>query len=369
MATRMAKTHRIGARVSSVLFLVPFLIGAGFSSAADPIVEAAKEGDVATVRQLIESGADVNVAEGDGMTSLHWAAGRGYVEVTRLLLEAGADVAVGTWIGTYTPLHLAVRGGHTAVSKLLIEAGADITAATTNSGVTPLHLAAAAEGGEDIVAALIGAGADVNAKESVAGQTPLMFAASYGRTESVERLLAAGADAAVTTRVVDALEQLRTDLGAGAALREELAPRMGTPSSSQVQAAIGEQRALLSDGGLGAPELDLVSALVGPGSERGGIWDWSQGIPREENGRYDCAPARGSRGAHRRGHGALGWGCGRQPGLSIRRNQPPVGGSPERTLRSHASAAGTGRGSNTGHLHRSRDAAFCGASDALGYRQ
>ena len=269
MATRMAKTHRIGARVSSVLFLVPFLIGAGFSSAADPIVEAAKEGDVATVRQLIESGADVNVAEGDGMTSLHWAAGRGYVEVTRLLLEAGADVAVGTWIGTYTPLHLAVRGGHTAVSKLLIEAGADITAATTNSGVTPLHLAAAAEGGEDIVAALIGAGADVNAKESVAGQTPLMFAASYGRTESVERLLAAGADAAVTTRVVDALEQLRTDLGAGAALREELAPRMGTPSSSQVQAAIGEQRALLSDGGLGAPELDLVSALVGPGSERG----------------------------------------------------------------------------------------------------
>ena len=272
MATRMAKTHRIGARVSSVLFLVPFLMGAGFSSSSDPIVEAVKEGDVATVRQLIESGADINVAESDGMTPLHWAAGRGYVEVTRLLLEAGADVAVGTRIGTYTPLHLAVREGHTAVSKLLIEAGADITAATTNSGVTPLHLAAAAAGGEDIVAALIGAGADVNAKESVAGQTPLMFAASYGRTESVKRLLAAGADAAVTTRVVDALDQLRADMSAGAALRDKLEPHMGSPSPSQVQAAIGEQRAVLSEPELVSIESELkrVSTSWGFASGQGG---------------------------------------------------------------------------------------------------
>jgi len=223
-------------------------MGAGLSSSpSGPVVEAVKEGDVATVRRLIESGADVNVAGGDGMTPLHWAAGRGYVEVTRVLLKAGADVAVGTRIGTYSPLHLAVREGHTAVSKLLIEAGADVTAATANSGVTPLHLAAAAAGGEDIVVALVEAGADVNAKERVAGQTPLMFAASYGRTESVKRLLAVGADQAVATRVVDALEQLRDDLGAAAALRDKLAWKYNYDASpSQVQALIGEQRALLS---------------------------------------------------------------------------------------------------------------------------
>ena len=281
----MAKTQRGGARVSSVLLLVPFLMGAGISSyPSGPIVEAVKEGDVATVRHLIESGADVNVAGGDGMTPLHWAAGRGYVEVTRVLLKAGADVAAGTRIGTYAPLHLAVREGHTAVSKLLIEAGADVTAATTNGGVTPLHLAAAAAGGEDIVVALVKAGADVNAKERVAGQTPLMFAASYGRTESVKRLLAAGADQAVTTQVVDALEQLRDDLGAAAALRDKLdpqtvledvepdlvdGPRAGGLSPSQVQAAIGEQRALFSEPQVGIAELDVGPALGGPGSERG----------------------------------------------------------------------------------------------------
>ena len=268
MATRMAKTHWIGTRVWSVLFLVPFLMSAGFPSSSDPIVEAAKKGDVETVRRLIESGADVDVAGGDGMTSLHWAAERGDVEITRLLLEAGADAAAGTRIGTYTPLHLAAEGGHTATSELLIESGADIAAATSRGGATPLHLAAAADGGEGIVAALIEAGADVNAKERVAGQTPLMFAASYGRTESVQKLMAAGADPAATTQVVNALGRLREDLGAAGALRERLA---GEESPSKVQAAVGEQRSLLSQPEFVSAEVDLglVTALVGPGSERG----------------------------------------------------------------------------------------------------
>ena len=268
MAARMAKTHWMGTRLWSVLFLVPFLMGAGLASSSDPIVEAAKDGDVDAVRHLIESGADVNVAGGDGMTPLHWAAEHGDLEIARLLLESGADVAAGTRIGTYTPLHLAAERGHAAVSKLLVEAGADIAAATGRGGATPLHLAAAADGGEDIVAALIEAGADVNAKERVAGQTPLMFAAASGRTESVRRLLAAGADPAVTTQVVDALERLKEDLGASAALRERLA---GEERPSEVQTAIGEQRALLSQPELASTEVDLelVTALVGPGSERG----------------------------------------------------------------------------------------------------
>jgi ankyrin repeat protein len=72
MKTRMA---------SRFWLLLPLLlIGAGFSSAPEPVVEAARRGDVDAVRRLIASGADVNAAGGDGMTSLHWAAERGDVE-------------------------------------------------------------------------------------------------------------------------------------------------------------------------------------------------------------------------------------------------------------------------------------------------
>ena len=278
MAARMAKAHWMGARVSSVLVLLPFLMGAGLASSSDPIVEAAREGDVDAVRHLIESGADVNVAGGDGMTPLHWAAEHGDLEITRLLLEAGADVAAGTRIGTYTPLHLAARGAHTASVRLLVEVGAEVTAATTNSGATPLHLAAAADGGEDAVSALIEAGADVNAKERAAGgQTPLMFAASYGRTESAKRLLAAGADPAVTTEVVNALKQLWDEMRAAGALREKLA---GEDSPSAVQAAIGEQRALLSEPELMSTEfpLDYISTAVGLASGQQGVAGRASGI-------------------------------------------------------------------------------------------
>ena len=43
--------------------------------AADtPVADAAMAGDAGTVRALIAGGADVNAAQGDGMTALHWAA-------------------------------------------------------------------------------------------------------------------------------------------------------------------------------------------------------------------------------------------------------------------------------------------------------
>jgi hypothetical protein len=42
-----------------------------------PVADAAARGDIATVRDLLRDGVDVNDAQGDGMTALHWAAERG----------------------------------------------------------------------------------------------------------------------------------------------------------------------------------------------------------------------------------------------------------------------------------------------------
>ena len=44
------------------------------SAAESPVADAAMRGDIDTVRALLREGADVNAAQGDGMTALHWSA-------------------------------------------------------------------------------------------------------------------------------------------------------------------------------------------------------------------------------------------------------------------------------------------------------
>src|SRR5687767_11885218 len=80
-----------------------------------PIAEAASRGDRETVMALLKKAADVNAAQGDGMTALHWAAMNGDVEMTQMLLVAGANVRATTRLGTYTPLYLASQQGHAPV--------------------------------------------------------------------------------------------------------------------------------------------------------------------------------------------------------------------------------------------------------------
>ncbi len=242
--------------------LAAFLCGAAFSPDT-PLIDAARNGDAVAVGALLDRGADVNTAQGDGMTALHWAAERGHVAVAKHLVSASADVGAKTRIGGYTPLHLASRGGRGAVVRMLLEAGSDPDAITSSSGVTPLHLAAAAIGGTDAVAALVAHGADPNVLEWSAGQTPLMFAAGSGRAGAVRKLLAAGADSGISTQVVDVLPRLALDREARRRLQEMVgaspaaADRYGAgtenavtvePDPADVQAAIRAQREFLRSG-------------------------------------------------------------------------------------------------------------------------
>ncbi|HTI63164.1 MAG TPA: ankyrin repeat domain-containing protein [Gemmatimonadaceae bacterium] len=197
--------------VRSIRRLVPFaavvVLAAASTTrvASSPVADAAQRGDLATVKKLIASGVSVNVAQGDGMTALHWAADRGDSALTAVLLRAKASVRATTRIGAYTPLHIAARSGSPAVVRALLAAGSDVKT-TTTSGATALHLAAAA-GNPDVVAALLEKGADPNARESAWGQTPLVFAAEYNRAAAIKVLLAHGADPSIHTRVVNLSEQ------------------------------------------------------------------------------------------------------------------------------------------------------------------
>jgi ankyrin repeat protein len=167
----------------------------------DAVVEAAMSGNRDAVRTLLKDGADVNTAQADGMTALHWAAQKGDVELAKVLLYASANVRATTRIGGYTPLLIASRNGDAAMIDTLLTGGADANNATTN-GTTALMLASAA-GKVDAVKLLLAKGADVNAKENVKGETALTFAAAFGRTDVVRELTAHKADVSATTKVQD----------------------------------------------------------------------------------------------------------------------------------------------------------------------
>ncbi|MEZ5417490.1 MAG: ankyrin repeat domain-containing protein [Vicinamibacterales bacterium] len=191
--------RRMG-QVLSVVCAVTLTAVLGAQSAA-PVADAAMAGDSATVKTLLQQGSDVNAAQGDGMTALHWAAMKGDAELAQMLIYAGANVKATTRLGGNTPLIVATRNGHAAVVEALLKAGADPKLATS-SGTTPLMLASAS-GNVAAVKALIAAGAEVNAKESSMEQTALMFAAANTRVDVMRELIAAGANVKATSKVVD----------------------------------------------------------------------------------------------------------------------------------------------------------------------
>ena len=175
-----------------------------YASLESPVADAAMHSNYDAVRSLLREGADVNTAQGDGMTALHWAAVNGQHDTAKMLLYAGANLRATTRLHAYTPLHLASRSGHSSTVKLFLESGADATV-TTTTGVTPLMLAASS-GSSDAVAALIVGQGDVNARETGRGQTALMFAAAYDRTEAVRTLLANAADPEIASDTIDVIE-------------------------------------------------------------------------------------------------------------------------------------------------------------------
>ena len=113
----------------------------GVHASDAPLADAAKNNDLDSVRTLMKSGADVNAAQGDGMTALHWAAFHDNVEVADFLLAADADVSVQTRVGALTPLWFAANNGNAGLvdSLLTTEADANVVTAT---GATALMAAA-----------------------------------------------------------------------------------------------------------------------------------------------------------------------------------------------------------------------------------
>jgi ankyrin repeat protein len=153
-------------------------------------VDAAEQRDRALIRTLLSAGADVNAAQVDGMTALHWAVYNDDADTAALLVRSRANVNATNRYGV-SPLSLACTNGNANLVKLLLDAGANVN--TSLPGGETVLMTAARVGKLEAVRALLARGADPNAKER-RNQTALMWAAAEGHATVVRALIGGGAD-------------------------------------------------------------------------------------------------------------------------------------------------------------------------------
>jgi ankyrin repeat protein len=156
------------------------------------------KGDKAAIRALIQQKADVNAAQSDGATALHWAVYRDDLETVDLLVRTGANVKAANRTGA-TPLYVASLNGNAAIIDRLIKAGADANERGPN-GETPLMLAAH-NGDPAAIKMLLDHKADVNAREPLRQTTPLMWAIEQEHPAAVKVLVEHGADVRAQSRI------------------------------------------------------------------------------------------------------------------------------------------------------------------------
>jgi ankyrin repeat protein len=158
--------------------------------AGEPLTDAVQKSDQAAIRALLHNKVDVNAAEPDGMTALHWAVRKDDTETAKWLLQAGANPSATNQYGI-SPIWLACQNGNATLVKMLLSSGANPN--TRQIGGETILMTAARTGDIECIKALLNAGADVNAREKQ-GQTAVMWAAAEGHTEVVDLLIKSGAD-------------------------------------------------------------------------------------------------------------------------------------------------------------------------------
>src|SRR5580700_3611125 len=124
------------------IFAAVFWLGAaGTAAAADnSLAGLIQAGNRDTALKMIAAGADVNAAQGDGTTPLHWAVYKINADLVRALLERGAKPDVVNNYGS-SPLAEAAKIGNARLAGMLLDAGSNVEV-PNQEGQTALMLAA-----------------------------------------------------------------------------------------------------------------------------------------------------------------------------------------------------------------------------------
>jgi hypothetical protein len=138
------------------MLAVLMIVGAVGQAPDATLGKAAREGDLAKLKSLLDSGADPNRRDGNGSNPLLEAVAAGQTAAARALLAAGANPNLAS-SGGRTPLIEAAVGGRVEIARLLIAEGANVNLAERGAG-TPLE-AAEREGHPEMAALLRASGA------------------------------------------------------------------------------------------------------------------------------------------------------------------------------------------------------------------
>jgi ankyrin repeat protein len=204
--SKVRTTGRPRSRVSVAPTAVD--IATGGSGGFTPLLFAARVGDRALLKLLLDHGAKLDETAADGSTALIVATLRGHAEAAIFLLERGADAnAIGPG---YTALHWAAGSWETQLTGPFgIDSYRDEEWDAMRGLKRPAKIA--------LIKALLARGADPNARlvrepprfgyanlrfhVSLAGATPFLIAARAADVEVMKILAAGGADTALPTKL------------------------------------------------------------------------------------------------------------------------------------------------------------------------
>jgi len=170
----------------------------GYAASGADVADAVMNRDKAALQSLLQQKTDVNAAQADGTTALHWAVHQDDAGTVDQLLRAGANVKIANREGA-TPLYLACETGNAVMVEKLLKAGADPNATVLLHGETPL-MVASRSGKIDTVKMLLDRGAQVNAKETLRETTAVMWAAEQNHADVVKLLVERGADVTIQSK-------------------------------------------------------------------------------------------------------------------------------------------------------------------------
>ncbi|WP_163373120.1 ankyrin repeat domain-containing protein [Endozoicomonas acroporae] len=172
-----------------------------------PLHFAAENNSVRCLEALLGAGANINATDSKGLTALHFAAQNGYAESVKKLLDWSSRLNIKNNDGN-TALHLAARQGKTEAIQKLLDFDPSLAKEKNNCGETAAHLAemnghketvkllniealhlAVRQGDMEAIQTLLGFDLSLAKEKDNCGKTALQLAAMNGHTMAVKALL------------------------------------------------------------------------------------------------------------------------------------------------------------------------------------